>query len=53
MNGWHLRSENRGSTLESVGFVVKDVSYVQAGYFDIPLNATDAKAKEICVVCEK
>ena len=39
--------------VEKVGFSILDARYVQAGHFDIRLEAKDIKAKEICVVCRK
>ena len=39
--------------LKKVGFEVLELRYVQAGHFDVPLNPTDPRAKEICVVCRK
>ena len=39
--------------IEKAGFTILDRRYVQAGHFDISLEATDIKAKEICVVCIK
>ena len=39
--------------LEKTGFEVIDLRYVQAGHFDVALEAKDPKAKEICVVCKK
>ena len=39
--------------LEKVGFTILDTRCVQAGHFDISLDAKDKKAKEICVVCKK
>ena len=39
--------------LEGMGFEIMDARYVQRGHFDIPLDALDERAKEICVVCRK
>ena len=39
--------------VEKVGFSILDARYVQAGHFDIRLEAKDIKAKEICIVCRK
>lgn len=39
--------------LEGIGFEIMDARYVQRGHFDIPLDALDERAKEICVVCRK
>jgi hypothetical protein len=36
-----------------MGFFIKSAQYVQAGAWDIPLSATDKKAKEILIVAEK
>ena len=38
---------------EDMGFFIKSAQYVQAGAWDIPLSATDKKAKEILIVAEK
>ena len=34
-------------------FKIVESRYVQAGKFDVSLKATDRKAKEICIVCQK
>ena len=39
--------------LEDNGFEIKTNRYVQAAKFDIPLSATDKKAKEIFIICTK
>lgn len=39
--------------IQSVGLVVCDYQYVQAGHFDKPLSACDKKAKEILVIAKR
>lgn len=39
--------------LEKLKFEIIEANYVQSGHFNIPLEATDEKAKEICIVCRK
>ena len=39
--------------LKQEGFRILQIRYVQAGHFDVELDAFDPKAKEIYIVCEK
>ena len=39
--------------LEESKFEIVESNYVQAGKFDVPLEAKNEKAKEICIVCRK
>jgi SAM-dependent methyltransferase/predicted acetyltransferase len=39
--------------LERKGFVIEECRYVQAGRWDVPLESTDSKAKEILIVATK
>lgn len=46
-------AEELEQALQTIGFSVQYVAYVQAGHFDLPLDKLDQKAKEILVVARK